>query len=126
MSLDTVLENFQRNVPGCIAAGVVDLDAPGRDPRAYSDLSAATAGALFRGEDVVVIEQMFGRMRGLQSDGRRPIQEIVIFSENLLHLFQRCRRNPNMILTTTCFKEASLGVVMVKSRDMLDVVDLAL
>jgi len=125
MTLDTVLDNFQRNVPGCVAAGVVDIDTAKSHGEARTGLSAATTGELVQGQDVAAIEDMFRRIRGTGQDGQR-FDQIVIFSKSRLHLFSRCRRNPNMVLATVCRKDASLGVVMAKSRSMLEVVDLAI
>lgn len=128
MGLDTVLKNFQRNVPGCVTASIVDIDRDPGDRRSDNsvDLVAATMGELVHGQDVMGIEDMFKRIRGTTDEVRHQFQEIVIISDSRMHLFQRCKRNPNKVLATTCHKDASLGVVMVKSRDMLEVLDLAI
>ena len=129
MKLDTVLKNFQRNVPGCVTARIVDIDSDpaGRRQRNSSGPAAVILGEFVPGRDMTTIEDMFRRMRVHHEDGRpRCFQEIVIFSEDRMHLFQRCRRNPNKVLATICRKEANLGVVMDKSRDMLEIVDLVI
>ncbi|MCA9653286.1 MAG: hypothetical protein KC501_25450 [Myxococcales bacterium] len=134
MSLDTVLKTVQRAVPECVAAGVVDIDTGmllsirtvDSHPQEVIDLVAAATGELFQGENVVAIERMFKRIRGVKDDDIHYFQEIVIFSENLLHLFQRCKKNSNVVLVAVCRKKANLGMVMVKARSHLEAVDTAI
>lgn len=134
MSLDTALKNVQRTVPECIAAGVVDIDmgmllsmrTVDSHPQEVIDLLAAATGELFQGENVLAIEQMFKRMRGVSDDEIHYFQEMMIFSHNLIHLFQRCKLNSNAVLVTVCRKKANLGMVMVKSRSKLEEVDAAI
>lgn len=134
MNLDTTLKNIQHSVPECVAASAVDIDTgmllamrtdDSRPRQEVVDMLASATGELFQGQDVVGVEDMFKRIRGVEDDDVRYIKEIVLFSQSLLHLFQRCRRNPNVILTTVCRKQANLGKVMVKSRTMLEAVDQA-
>jgi hypothetical protein len=75
---------------------------------------------------VSTIESTFRRIRGVKDDGHHYFKEIVIFSDNLLHLFQRCKKNSNVVLVTVCRKKANLGMVMVKSRGMIEDVDHAI
>lgn len=131
MNLHNVLKNFQRNVPGCVVARIVDIDSDPAGRRHRQKPSggptAATLGELVLGRDMTAIEDMFKRMPVRHEDGRpRCFQEILIVSGDRMHLFQRCRRNPNKVLATICHKEANLGVVMGKSRDMLEIVDLVI
>lgn len=131
MSLDTTLRDAQRNIPDCIAAGVVDIETGmllgiktvDSHPSEVIDLVAAATGELFQGENVVAIERAFKRIRGTMDDDHHYFQEIVVFSDNLLHLFQRCRRNTNVVLVTVCRKKANLGMTLVKARGLLGAVD---
>lgn len=134
MSLDNILKKVQSTVPECLAAGAVDMETGmllsirtvDSHPSEVIDLLAAATGELFQGENVSAIESMFRRMRGIKDDGHHYFHEIVIFSDNLLHLFQRCKKNANTVLVTVCRKKANLGMVMVKARGMLDEVDRAI
>jgi predicted regulator of Ras-like GTPase activity (Roadblock/LC7/MglB family) len=131
MSLENILKKVQITVPECLAAGVVDMETGmllsirtvDSHPSEVMDLLAAATGELFQGENVTAIENAFKRIRGVKEDGHHYFQEIVIFSDNLLHLFQRCRKNVNVVLVTVCRKKANLGMVMVKGRSMLEEVD---
>lgn len=131
MSLDQAMTQVQRTVPQCVAVGVVDLQTGmligvktvDSHPAEVLDLVAAATGDLFQGENVSMIEQTFRKVRGVKDDGRHYFKEIVIFSENLLHVFQRCVRNENVILTCVCRKNANLGMVLVKARGELENVE---
>lgn len=128
MSLDNALTQVQRVVPQCVAVGVVDLQTGmllgvktvDSHPAEVLDLVAAATGDLFQGDNVSTIEETFRRVRGVKNDGSHYFKEIVIFSENLLHVFQRCVRNENVILTCVCRKNANLGMVLVKARAELE------
>ncbi|MCA9653044.1 MAG: hypothetical protein KC501_24225 [Myxococcales bacterium] len=134
MSLESVLSQVQRSVPECVAAGVVDIDTGmllaiktvDSHPREVIDLVAAATGDLFQGENVSAIERMFKRARGVPDDDHHYFQEIVVFSENLLHVFQRCRQNSNVVLVSVCRRKANIGMVLVKSRGQLDEIDRAI
>lgn len=134
VSLDSVLKKVQTIVPECLAAGVVDMETGmllsirtvDSHPSEVIDLLAAATGELFQGENVTAIESMFKRIRGVKDDDHHYFQEIVIFSDNLLHLFQRCKKNTGVVLVTVCRKKANLGMVMVKSRSMMQDVDQAI
>ncbi len=92
-------------------------------PQEVLDLvSAATAG-LFQGPNVTAIENMFRRSRGLKADGVHPFQEVLVFSDNLLHMFLRCKKNVGHVLVFVCSKSANVGMVIAKSRIALSSVD---
>ena len=131
MSLDNVLKKVQAAVPECLAAGVVDMETGmllsmrtvDSHPSEVLDMLAAATGELFQGENVTTIESTFKRIRGVKDDNHHYFHEIVIFSDNLLHLFQRCKKNGNVVMVTVCRKKANLGMVMVKARGMMEEVD---
>ena len=134
MSLDNVLREAVRTIPECIAAGIIDLNSGmllaiktvDSHPQEVLDMLAAATGDLFQGENVVNIERTFKRIRGVPDDDHHYFQEIVIFSDNLLHVFQRCQRNTNVVLVSVCRKKANIGMVLVKSRGQLDEIDRAI
>ncbi len=134
MSLDSELANLQKTVPECVAAGFVDMKTGmllgvktiDSHPQEVLDLVAAATGDMFQGPNVSSIEQMFKRNRGVKDDGHHYFQEIIVLSDNLLHVFQRAKRNEDMVLVTVCRVSANLGMVLAKARAGLAAVETAL
>jgi hypothetical protein len=88
-------------------------------------VSAATAD-LFQGSNVVAIENMFKRSRGIKNDNTHYFQEVVVFSDNLLHMFMRCKRNVEHVVVFVTRKSANVGMVIAKSRMVLSSIEGAL
>jgi hypothetical protein len=124
MSLENALTNTQKTVPECLAVGIVDMKTGMllgiRTIDKYSnevlDLVAAATGDLFQGANVTEIERLFRKHRGIKEDGHHYFQEIVVLSDNLIHFFQRCKRNEDMVLVTVSRISANLGMVIAKAR----------
>lgn len=133
MSLDDELANLQKNVPECVASGYVDMKTGmllgirtvDSHPSEVIDLVAAATGDLFQGQNVTNIEQMFKKVRGVKDDGHHYFQEIIVLSDNLIHVFQRAKRNEDMVLVTVCRGSANLGMVLTKARGALAGVEAA-
>jgi hypothetical protein len=133
MSLDTELANVQKNVPECVAVGFVDMKTGmllgirtvDSHPQEVIDLVAAATGDLFQGQNVTNIEAMFKKIRGVKDDGHHFFQEIIVLSDNLIHVFQRAKRNEDMVLVTVCRASANLGMVLTKARGSLASVEAA-
>jgi hypothetical protein len=127
MSLDNAIEEMQRNVPECVAIGVVDMTTGmllgiktvDSHPQEVLDLVAAATSDLFQGANVTAIEDSFKRARGLDADDHHYFQEILVMSDNLLHIFQRCKRNQNVVACTVCRKSVNLGMALSKTRMQL-------
>ncbi|MCA9655064.1 MAG: hypothetical protein KC501_34425 [Myxococcales bacterium] len=123
MNIEQSLSKLQGSVPECVAIGLVDLTSGmllgvrtvDSHPQEVLDLVAAATGDLFQGANVVAIEDMFKRSRGI-NDSIHYFQEIVVNSENLIHVFLRGKRHVNLVLTVVCRIKANLGMVMAKSR----------
>lgn len=123
MSLDTALQKAVNSIPECVAAGYTDLESGmllgiktvDSHPREVIDLLAAATSDLFQGPNVKTIEQLFRQARGVQEDGRHYFQEIIVNSENLLHVFLR-GKNQQQVGTFVCHKGANLGMVLTKAR----------
>jgi hypothetical protein len=130
--LDRALQLAMNQIPECVAAGYVDM-ATGTllsvktvdsHPQEILDMVSAATTDLFQGANVTVIENMFKRARGVRgADGTHYFQEIIVFSENLLHMFLRCKKNVNHVLVFVCRKSANLGMVMAKSQIAVGSVD---
>lgn len=124
MSLDQELAKAVANVPECLAGGYVDLTTGmllaiktvDSHPRDVIDLVAAATADLFQGPNVSMIESLFKRARGVADDGHHYFQEIIINSDNLVHVFMRGKRYPDYVLVLVCRKAANLGMALTKGR----------
>ncbi|HJL14808.1 MAG TPA: hypothetical protein RMH99_04080 [Sandaracinaceae bacterium LLY-WYZ-13_1] len=124
MSLDSTINDAARNIPECLAAGLVDMKTGmllgirtvDSHPQEVIDLVAAATGDLFQGTNVTAIEQMFKKSRGVEDDGHHYFQEIIVNSDNLIHVFQRCKRNVDLVFVSVCRVSANLGMVLTKAR----------
>jgi hypothetical protein len=134
MSLEKELVKTQNSVPECVAVGFVDMKSGmllgvrtvDSHPSEVLDLVAAATGDLFQGSNVTAIEKMFKKARGVKDDGHHFFQEIVVMSDNLIHVFQRCKRNEDLVLVTVCRLSANLGMVLTKARMALPEVEASL
>jgi hypothetical protein len=133
MNLDAALSNVQKTVPDCVATGFVDMTTGmllgvrtvDSHPQEVLDLVAAATGDLYQGSNVSAIEKMFKRTRGVKEDDHHYFQEIIVLSDNLLHVFQRCKRKEDLVLVIVCRVSANLGMVLSKSRSLLSSVESA-
>lgn len=133
MTLDAALANVQKNVPECVATGLVDMQTGmllgvktlDSHPQEVLDLVAAATGDLFQGSNVVAIENLFKKVRGVTSD-HHYFREIIVNSENLVHVFQRCKKSTNMVLVVVTRVSANLGMVLSKARLELPKVEAAI
>jgi hypothetical protein len=126
MSLDASLAKSQQEVPECVAVGFVDMSTGmllavrtvDSHPQEVLDLVAAATADLFQGKSVSAIEKLFRRSRGQAEDGRHYFHEIIVMSDNLLHVFQRSRRNGNHAAVFVTRSTANIGMVLSKARAM--------
>lgn len=124
MSLDKVLTEAQAAVPECVAIGYVDaasgmllgIRTADSHPREVIDLVAAATGDLFNGPNVSMIERLFKKSRGLADDGHHYFQELIVNSDNLIHVFIRGKKVSDYIAVFVCRRTANLGMVLTKAR----------
>ena len=127
MSFSAAIKTAQTTVPECVAVGYVDmttgmlLDVNTVDshPSEVLDLVAAATADLFQGPSVVAIEKLFRKSRGQNEDGRHYFNEIVVMSDNLLHVFQRSKKNGNHAAVFVTRASANIGMVLSKSRALM-------
>ena len=131
--LDDALQRAMTNVPDCLAAGFVDLTScmilsiktVDSHPSEVFDFLAAATADLFQGPNVVAIEKIFKKSRGLMDeDNYHYFQEIIVNSENLIHVFIRTK-DQNEIVCFVCRKGANLGMVLTKARIALPAIEKA-
>jgi hypothetical protein len=127
MSLDQALSNAISSVPECVAGGYVDL-ASGMllavktvdsHPGEVMDLLAAATSDLFQGNNVSVIENIFKKARGHAADPHHYFQEIIVNSDNLIHVFLRSKKSEEQVAAFVCRKSANLGMVLTKARQAM-------
>lgn len=126
MSLDAALQKSITTIPECVAGGYVDMTTGmllavktvDSHPAEVLDLVAAATADLFQGPNVVQIENLFDRSRGISrpNDESHYFQEIIVFSDNLLHVFMRGKKYHNHAVTFVCRKNANIGMVLTKAR----------
>lgn len=134
MSLEASIQSGINSIPECVAGGYVDMSTGmllgvktvESHPQEVLDYVSAATADLFQGENVVTIEKMFKKNRGLEDDGHHYFQEIIVFSDNLLHIFQRCKNNTDHAVVWVCNKSANIGMALTKARMTLETVENAL
>jgi hypothetical protein len=124
MSIDKALAAAQAEIPDCVAAGYVDM-ASGlllgvktvdSHPAEVLDLVAAATGDLFQGKNVVEIERLFDKARGITGPHNHYFREIVVFSSNLIHVFIRSKKHVNHASVFVTRASANIGMVLVRAR----------
>ncbi|MGD8576607.1 MAG: hypothetical protein PVG13_05935 [Thiohalophilus sp.] len=127
MSLDQAITKAMGDIPECLAAGYVDLSTGmllgiktvDSHPQEVMDILAAATADLFQGPNVSTIESLFKKARGLADDGHHYFQEIIINSDNLVHVFMRMKSNEEHVITFVCRKSVNLGMALTKARQSL-------
>jgi predicted regulator of Ras-like GTPase activity (Roadblock/LC7/MglB family) len=121
--VNNALKAFRRDVPEYLASGVVDmstgmlLDADTIDehPRDILDMLAAATADLFQGRTVSQIEQIWRQQRGSLDEGHY-FQEILIYSNNLVHLFMRSPYNAEIVAAVVCRRNVNIGMLFAQAR----------
>lgn len=133
MSLDAKLAEAITTIPECVAGGYVDISSGmllsvktvDSHPAEVLSLVAAATADLFAGPNVTMIEKLFKKSRGVADDGHHFFQEMIVNSDNLLHVFLRCKRYQEHVLVFVCRKSANLGMVLTKGRMALPGIEAA-
>ena len=124
MSADSIIKRCMKEIPKCVAAGVVDMDTGmllsvrtvESHPQEVLDLVAAATKDMFEGDNVVTIERMFKRIRGVQNSEEHYFQQIIVMSKNLIHFFVRLGSDNGTIVVAVCRADANLGLVLAKGK----------
>ncbi len=133
-NLDSALQEALTTIPECVAGGYVDLSSGmllsiktvDSHPSEVLELLAAATADLFQGNNVVTIENIFKKSRGLPMDDYHYFQEMIVNSDNLIHIFMRGKSNQDHVVTYVCRKSANLGMVLTKARASLPAIEAAL
>lgn len=132
MSLDREIQAAVASIPECIAAGVVDISSGmlisvktvDSHPSEVLGLVAAATADLFAGQNVMMIEEMFKKSRGVV-ESRHYFQEIIVNSDNMIHFFMRGKKNQNYVGVFVCRSTANLGMALTKARIAMPKLELA-
>lgn len=133
MSLDRTIADVLQSVPECLAAGFIDMNTGmllgvktvDSHPQEVLDLLAAATGDLFQGSNVVAIEKIFKKVRGMESDEEHYLQEFIVLSKNLIHVFLRGKKRDDQVLVVVTRAGANLGMVINKARQSREAVEAA-
>ncbi len=131
--LEQQLQTAITSIPECVAAGYVDLSTGmllgiktvDSHPAEVLELLAAATSDMFQGSNVVTIENMFKKARGVE-DGKHYFNEMIVNSDNLIHVFIRGKVNDEHVVAFVCRKSANLGMVLTKSRSAVPALESAL
>lgn len=124
MSLDNAMQKAITSIPECVAGGFIDLSSGmllavktvDSHPGEVMDLLAAATTDLFQGSNVQSIEHIFKKARGLPMDGHHYFQEIIVNSDNLVHIFLRGKTNESLVACFVCRRSTNLGMALTKAR----------
>ena len=131
MSLDAALAEAQTGIPECVAVGYVDMitgmlmgvKTVDSHPENVLNLVAAATADLFQGPSVTSIERLFRKSRGQVEDGTHYFKEIIVTSDNLLHVFSRSKKYPDQAAVFVCRNSANIGMVLSKTRIALGIIE---
>ncbi len=131
--LNSALQTAVSSIPECVAAGYIDLTSGmllgirsvDSHPTEVVELLAAATADLYQGSNVKMIESIFKRARGLKDDGHHYFQEIIINSDNLIHLFMRGKKE-EQVACFVCRRSANLGMALTKARGAMPALEAAM
>ncbi|MDD4928962.1 MAG: hypothetical protein PHP85_06770 [Gallionella sp.] len=132
-SLDEQISASVTSIPECLAGGYIDISSGmllsvktvDSHPSEVIDMLAAATGDLFAGKNVVAIENMFKKARGLPADDHHYFQEIIVNSDNLIHVFMRGKLYPDYVACFVCRRTANLGMALTKARAAMPMIEAA-
>jgi len=127
------VKQFRAQVPECIASGLVDMstgmllaaDTLDDHPSEVLDLLAAATFDLFQGRNVVMIEDIFKARRGVH-ESRHYFQEILVHSDNMVHVFLRSVTNQDIVAVVVCRKQPNTGMLFAQARLVMKQLDAGL
>ena len=132
MSLDKEISAAVASIPECLAAGIVDISSGmllsvrtvDSHPAEVLGLVAAATADLFAGQNVMMIEEMFKKSRGV-NDTRHYFQEIIVNSDHMIHFFMRGKANQSYVGVFVCRNTANLGMALTKARIAMPKLEMA-
>ncbi len=128
MSLDSLIKQKINEVPECVAVGYVDMSTGmilavktvDSHPQEIIDVLAAATADMFQGPSVVSIEKMWRKSRGMPTEGPHLFKEVIVLSDNMLHVFVRTKKYPDHAAVFVARKSANVGMALMKARLVTD------
>lgn len=130
-AVDRTLKSLRSDVPDYAASGLVDMssgmllgvDTLDAHPREIIDIIAAATADLFRGRMVTQIQDMWRRNRA-EADGRGAhLDQMLIYSDNLVHLFIRSTQSPDIVAVVVCRSSVNVGMLLAQARPAMRELD---
>jgi hypothetical protein len=129
-TLDAAVHGSIAKIPECLAAGYIDVGSGlllsiktvDSHPREVVELVAAATADLFQGPNVLTVENIWKKARGVSGD-LHYFQEIIVNSHNVIHVFMRGKKYPDYVSVFVCRNTANLGMVLAKSRAAIPVIE---
>lgn len=127
---DTV-RTFRSQVPECITAALVDMSTgmllavdtiDEQQADEELDLLAAATFDLFQGRNVAIIRDVFADRHGGKPD-RPYFQEMVVNSDELVHVFLRSARHQDLVAVVVCKRVTNMGMLFAQARMVLKQMD---
>jgi hypothetical protein len=130
--IGNTLKQFRQNVPDYVGCGLVDMstgmllavDTVDNHPREILDVVAAATADLFEGKNVMQIEELWKQVRG-STDSGHYFKEILVNSDNLVHLFMRSTSDPEIAAVVICTRQVSIGMLFAQARQVMREFDTA-
>jgi hypothetical protein len=134
LSLDRVLEQSMLSVPECIAAAYVDMSTGlllsvchiGNYDQGHLEFVAAKTADLFQGPSIAAIEDQWKKWRKQPPSDKHFFQEMLIVSDNQVHMFMRGKTHIDHAVVFITRKNANVGMVIAKARASLAPLEAAL
>jgi len=131
VDLDSALSALRNTFPECLAAGLVDvsrreilhiatIEQRWREP---IEKAASVAGELFERESAAIPRPLLRSKGDREGDELRLVNEIIVLSRDVVHMFQRCKKQVGVVLVTACRATPNLGIIIAGSRSLLSSVD---
>jgi hypothetical protein len=132
--MDEALADIIKNVPECLATGWVDMNTAtllevtpvASQPQEVLDLIASATTEILQGANVVAIEELFKQTRagrnGAQTGGHY-FREIIVLTQNFIHVFARGRGGEGQVLVIVTRVSANLPLVITQTRAALSTVE---
>jgi hypothetical protein len=130
MHLVDAIESAQREIPGCVALGLVDLSAGAvlcgaPVERAAFDLAAAACGELLAGGSARGAHQALATVDPTVAEDD-AFHEALVMGAERVHVFVRSRTRASCAYVAVCEASVALGLVLAKVRSSLGPVEEAL
>jgi hypothetical protein len=124
--INNTVKEFRENVPDYVGCGLVDMstgmllavDTVADHPREILDIVAAATADLFDGKSITQIEELWKQYRGV-TDGGHYFKEILVNSDNLVHLFMRSVGDQDIAAVVICTRKVNIGMLFAQARQVM-------